>query len=77
MVERYNYPMDVNIRVCKHYEFHLTHDRWDDLLHMLIDAQQTSLEIVEGNAKTSFVESWKERSYLRLPSDLKSMLFSW
>ena len=48
------------------------HDRWDDLLHMLIDAQQTSLEIVEGNAKTSFVESWKERSYpLDLPSDLK------
>lgn len=53
------------------------YDRWDDLLHMLMDAQQTSLEIVEGNAKTSFVENWKERSYLldQLP-DLKSMLFS-
>lgn len=40
------------------------YDKWDQLQNLLIDAEQTEKTILEGKGQTSFIEDWRERSYL-------------
>ena len=50
----------VNIMKFKLYDHY---DKWDDLLNLLIDAEQTEKTILEGKGQTSFIEDWRQRSY--------------
>ena len=51
----------VNIMKFKLFDHY---DKWDDLLNLLIDAEQTEKTILEGKGQTSFIEDWRQRSYL-------------
>ena len=51
----------VNIMKFKLFDHY---DNWDNLLNLLIDAEQTEKTILEGKGQTSFIEDWRERSYL-------------
>tara|TARA_B100000902_G_scaffold311474_1_gene301339 strand:- start:1508 stop:2134 length:627 start_codon:yes stop_codon:yes gene_type:complete len=51
----------VNIMKFKLFDHY---DKWDNLLNLLIDAEQTEKTILEGKGQTSFIEDWRERSYL-------------
>ena len=53
------------------------YDQWDNVMNLLLDAEQTEKSILEGSGQTSFIEDWDKRSFVldQFP-DLKSLLLS-
>jgi|TARA_B100001093_G_scaffold247667_1_gene237083 uncharacterized protein (TIGR02466 family) len=53
------------------------YDHWDNVMNLLLDAEQTEKSILEGSGQTSFIEDWDKRSFVldQFP-DLKSLLLS-
>jgi len=53
------------------------YDHWDDVMNLLINAEQTEKNILEGPGQTSFIEEWNKRSFVldQFP-ELKSLLLS-
>ena len=38
------------------------YDHWDNVMNLLLDAEQTEKSILEGSGQTSFIEDWDKRS---------------